>query len=61
VRVFHLSEAPGDDLSLQTTAEQRLQMMWPLAVEAWSLAGRAMPTYARGETPVTRRPWKIRP
>lgn len=27
-------------------------MMWPLALEAWSLAGRPVPDYARHETPV---------
>jgi hypothetical protein len=55
VRVFRLGEEPGDDLSATTTAAERLAMMWPLAVEAWTFAGRPLPDYTRGETPVTRR------
>ena len=27
-------------------------MMWPLAIEAWSLTGRPMPDYERRNTPV---------
>jgi hypothetical protein len=61
VRVYRLGEAPGDDLSRETTATERLAMMWSLTLEAWALAGRPLPTYARSETPLTRRPWTIRP
>ena len=43
---------PSDDLSQQTTAEQRLEMMWPLALEAWSLTGKPVPDYARRDTPI---------
>ena len=57
VRVHGLSDAPREDLSATTSVEERLAMMWPLAVEAWSLTGRPLPTYARGEVPVTVRPW----
>jgi hypothetical protein len=60
VRVFRLGEAPGDDLSEETTAVQRLGMMWPLALEAWTLAGRPLPAYDRSETPLTRRPSTVR-
>ncbi len=58
VRKFRLGEEPGDNLGNLTTPEERLAMMWPLAVEAWSLAGRPLPRYARGEAPVAvlRRP-----
>ena len=52
VRKFRLGEEPGDNLGNLTTPEERLAMMWPLAVEAWSLAGRALPRYSRGEAPV---------
>ena len=31
-------------------------MMWPLALEAWELAGRSLPAYTRAETPVHLRP-----
>ena len=34
-----------------------MAMMWPLAMDAWTLAGRAIPGYARHETPVSRRRW----
>jgi len=52
VRKFALGSEPGDDLSAETTAEERLQMVWQLTLEAWSLAGLPMPTYTRCETPV---------
>jgi hypothetical protein len=31
--------------------DERLAMMWPLAVEAWSVAGRGLPDYERADTP----------
>ena len=52
VRKFRLEDAPGPDLSATTTAEERLAMMWPLACEAWSLTGRAIPDYPRDRMPV---------
>ncbi len=52
VRTFRLGAEPGDDLSAFTTPEERLAMMWPLALEAWELTGRPVPAYAREETPV---------
>ena len=52
VRRFTLESQPGDDLSAETTPEQRLEMMWPLAVEAWTLTGAALPNYTRRDTPV---------
>ena len=55
VRRFTLGQEPGADLSGFTTAEQRLEMMWPLALQAWSLTGRPLPTYVRSAMPVTRR------
>jgi hypothetical protein len=51
IRRFRLGEEPSDDLSATTTAQQRLEMMWPLAVEAWSLTGRPIPDYSRDQTP----------
>ena len=47
VRAVKLGEEAGDDLSGWTTPAQRLEMMWPLAVEAWSLSGRPLPYYER--------------
>jgi hypothetical protein len=54
VRKFRLGSEPSDDLSDITTAEQRLEMMWPLAIEAWALMGQPLPELARGESPVRR-------
>jgi hypothetical protein len=51
VRRYRLGEEPGDDLSDITTAAERVAMMWPLAVEAWRVAGRTLPTYARDQMP----------
>ena len=52
VRRSRLGEEPPDELSASTTVAERLSMMWPLAVEAWTLAGRELPTYTRAETPI---------
>jgi len=52
VRKFALGSEPGDDLSAETTAEGRLEMVWDLTLEAWHLAGLPLPTYARHEAPV---------
>ena len=52
MRKLRLGDEPGDDLSGSTTAEERLAMMWPLAVEAWSLTGKPMPEYEREDIPV---------
>ncbi|NOT30440.1 MAG: hypothetical protein HOP15_08335 [Planctomycetes bacterium] len=41
----------SDDLSEQTTASERIAMMWPLALEAWRVAGLPIPDYAREDTP----------
>ena len=52
VRKFRLAEEPGPDLSATTTADERLAMMWPLARDAWTLAGRTIPDYPRDRMPV---------
>jgi hypothetical protein len=52
VRAYALGHEPGDDLSAVTTAEERLAMMWPLALEAWALAEKPLPDYPRIATPV---------
>ena len=54
IRKYRLGEEPSDDLSDSTTPAQRLEMMWPLALEAWSLTGKPLPDYARDEAPVRR-------
>jgi len=55
VRRYVLGQEPGADLGASTTAEDRLEMMWPLALEAWSLTGRPLPDYVRSTMPVERR------
>jgi hypothetical protein len=52
VRILALGEESPDRDSPETTAEDRLLMMWTLAVDAWSLSGRPMPIYSRSETPI---------
>jgi hypothetical protein len=55
VRVYRLGAEPPDDLSATSTPEERLAMMWPLALEAYALSERPMPAYRRADTPVTLR------
>jgi hypothetical protein len=50
VVVLHLNE-DSDDISDVTTPAERIAMMWPLALEAWRLAGRPIPDYDRAHTP----------
>jgi len=52
VRKYVLGQEPDDDLRDSTTAEERLAMMWPLALEAWSLMGVAIPESDRASMPV---------
>lgn len=52
VRVYHLGEEPGDDLSATTTLTERLEMMWTLRDRMWELTGRPLPTYRRSEIPI---------
>ncbi|MXW34351.1 MAG: hypothetical protein F4X11_20910 [Acidobacteria bacterium] len=51
VKAFRLGEEPGDDLSDRTTPEERIAMMWRLAVDAWTSAGRRLPAYTRDRMP----------
>ena len=51
VRVFRLGEEPSDDLSDRTTPEERIAMMWRLAVDAWTSAGLRLPGYTRDRLP----------
>lgn len=53
VRKFRLGEEPSEDLSETTTAGERLGMMWQLSQDAWAMAGKEIPDYAREETPIT--------
>ena len=53
VRRYRLGEEPSEDLSATTTATERLAMMWPLAVDAFSHGG-GMPEGAPRNT------WPVR-
>jgi hypothetical protein len=52
VRACRLGEEPSDDLSATTTAAERLEMMWPLALDAWASSGQPIPDYPRDQAPV---------
>ena len=39
IQRYRLGEEPSDDLSAVTTVEERIAMMWPLAVDAFSHNG----------------------
>lgn len=41
----------SDDLSGETSAADRIAMMWPLALEAWGVAGLPIPAYERKDAP----------
>jgi hypothetical protein len=55
VQVYTLGEEPGEDLSASTTVEQRLAMMWPLALESWTFSSKPLPSYTRETMPVSTR------
>lgn len=52
MRAYRLGAEPSDDLTTTTTPDERLAMMEPLALEAFALSGRPLPTYKRAEAPV---------
>jgi hypothetical protein len=52
IRQFRLGEEPGDDLAATTTAEERLAMMWPLAVDAFCVGGLPNVASPRAHWPV---------
>jgi hypothetical protein len=51
IRAYRLGAEPEDDLTVTTTAAQRLAMMWPLTLDTWALSGRTIPDYPRSEAP----------
>lgn len=52
VRKFKLGEEPGDDISAETTPEQRLAMVWELTERMWMLHGSPPCPYTRATMPV---------
>ncbi len=51
IRSHNLGEEPLRDALDTSTVDERIAMMWPLAKEGWSVAGKPMPTYARATMP----------
>ena len=51
IRKYRLGEEPGDEVWATMTPEERVRLMWPLAVDAWILAGRKLPNYERSNAP----------
>ena len=51
IRRFKLGDEPSDDLRETTTADDRLAMMWPLALDAWASMGKPLPEYTRETMP----------
>lgn len=52
IRQFRLGEEPGEDLSATTSAEERLAMMWPMAVDAFCVRGASSAAPPRADWPV---------
>ena len=50
VVITRLGEEPPD--GLDTTPEERLEMMWELSVRACGMAGIPIPDYDRANTPI---------
>jgi hypothetical protein len=50
VRRHVLGKEPGDS-SKHASAAECIAMMWPLALEAWGLAGLPLPDHGRADAP----------
>jgi len=50
-RPVSLEEDGGEELLADTTASERLGLMWRLALDAWASAGEPIPDYPRSEAP----------
>lgn len=51
IKAVPLSSVDEIELARSTTTEQRLSMMWQLAVDAWEMSGKALPQYERDVIP----------
>jgi len=51
-RAYRLGEEPRDDLSICTSADERLALVAELTREMWALAGLRVPMYSRAQMPV---------
>jgi hypothetical protein len=52
VRQFRLGDEPNEDLSSTTTVEERIAMMWPLALDAFSVQASRAERLPRDRWPV---------
>lgn len=59
--MFQLGQEPSADLAAETTPEQRIDMVWLLTLESWSLTGRPLPEYKRAATPIAVRSLSVTP
>ena len=50
-RVYRLGQEPAQGLLPDTTAEQRVALVWELTRRMWSLTGRPFPEYDRATMP----------
>jgi hypothetical protein len=53
VRRFDLGQEPLRDRLDASTVDERIAMMWPLAKEAWAVAGKPIVSYVRADMPGT--------
>jgi hypothetical protein len=51
VRRYDLGSEPVRDPLDRSTVNERIELMWPLAKEAWAVAGKPIPSYPRSEIP----------
>lgn len=52
VRRYAVGAEPDDGAdTADMSAEERLAMMWELALQAWTLSGRPLPDYSRRDAP----------
>jgi hypothetical protein len=51
VRRFELGREPLRDALDRSTVDERIAMMWPLAKQAWSVAGKPIASYERQSMP----------
>jgi hypothetical protein len=47
IRRYALGEEPDDNLAAETTAAERVGMVWELSLRSWLLSGRELPDYDR--------------
>lgn len=52
VRKYMLGQEPDAHVDQSATTEERLEAVWQLSVESWSVACREFPTYDRSSMPV---------